>query len=134
MVGDTICLAINVAELMFAASRPCVMSSMLYDETCGNSMLVLQIIATVKVVLMVNLGQYCSLPRHAVAHTYAGLKVPLGNYLKQVPTRGWAAASSAEVFQEIVRVRAKRSSHNSHACEMSAPCPPYLTTVYKQVY
>ena len=105
VVGDTICLAINVAELIFAAARPCVMSSMLYDETCGNSMLVLQIVNIVKVALMVSLVQYCALPRNAVAYAYAGLKLPLGNDLKQVATRGWAAASSAEVFQEIVRVR-----------------------------
>ena len=109
VAGDTICLAINVAELIFAAARPCVMSSMLYDETCGNSLLILQIVSIVKVTLVMSLVQYCTLPRFALAYTYAGLKFPLGNELKQVPTRGWAAASSAEVFQEIVRVRRLRT-------------------------
>ena len=110
VAADTMCLAVNVAELLFAVARPCVMSSRLYDETCGNSMLILQIITIVKVVLMSGLVSNCLQPRLAMAYSYAGLKLPLGNELKSVPTRGWAAASSVEVFQEVVRVRAYTKS------------------------
>eukprot|EP00951_Prasinocladus_malaysianus_P039183 scaffold436484_cov36-Prasinocladus_malaysianus.AAC.1 len=63
LLGNSICLAVNVAELILAFVRPCVMSSALYAEECGSSMKVL-------------------LAKH----------------------RGWAAASSREVFQEIVQV------------------------------
>ena len=121
MVGNLICLAVNVAELIFAAARPCVMSSKLYDETCGNSMLVLQIIAIVKVVLMLGMVNNSLQPRLAVAYEYAGLKLPVGSELKQVPTRGWAAASSVEVFQEVVRVRPRNFARDC------LPSPGLLT-------
>lgn len=104
LVGNTLCLAVNLAELFFALARPCVMSSELYAEACGNSMLILQVVATVKVVLMIGLVNHVCNPRLLAAYCWQlGLKPPPGE-LSMARLRGWAAASSKEVFEEVVRV------------------------------
>ena len=106
LVGSTICLAINVAELLYAILNPCVMSSEIYSPACGDGMFILQMAAVAKVVLLLGLVNSSLNPRLAAAMSLQlGFKLPF-QQLRRARERGWAAASSREVFQEAVRVSA----------------------------
>eukprot|EP00873_Tetraselmis_striata_P019033 jgi/Tetstr1/439297/TSEL_027738.t1 len=104
LAGNALCLAINVGELCLAAARPCVMSSNLYAEACGNSMAVLQAIAAVKVALMIVVVNHICSPRLAAACSWQLGFIPPAGEIGLARMRGWAAASSKEVFDEVVRV------------------------------
>eukprot|EP00951_Prasinocladus_malaysianus_P013648 scaffold103499_cov28-Prasinocladus_malaysianus.AAC.2 len=103
LLGCCICLTINFSELVFAGVKTCAMSSALYSaDECGHSMLVLQILATVKVSLMVTVINLTCNARLATASSEQ-LGLTMSDKLARAMHRGWAAASSEEVFREVVQ-------------------------------
>eukprot|EP00951_Prasinocladus_malaysianus_P001131 scaffold7909_cov36-Prasinocladus_malaysianus.AAC.1 len=103
LLGTSLCLAINLGELLFNVIRPCVMSSALYSSQCGDSMLAVQVLSIIKVASMVALVTHTCNPRLVLAGSeQLGFSLPKG--LAQAKNRGWAAASSEEVFRELVQV------------------------------
>jgi len=107
VIGIGICFAINAAELFFGLANQCVMSSKLYDASCGglSGMLVFQVLVTVKVAVMTVLVYYSLSSRALMALSYAtGINFSRAANLDKILSRGWASASSEEVFQEIVNV------------------------------
>jgi hypothetical protein len=114
---------IGLGELAFAFAKPCVMSSRLYSEECGSSLLILMSgVWPVKAALMlVGIGNpYMSLNKNMAY----GMASQLGMHSRAVGLLGagrestWAAASSEDVFEGIIQVSAVPAS--------VLPCIPHF--------
>jgi hypothetical protein len=105
LVANGVLLAVGLGEQAFTLTRPCLMSSRLYSEECGNGafwLTVAFLCSKVAFITVLTVAQTNEKLQYAVSSQVAGLRrmpPPAG------PT-GWAAASSRDVFQGIVQASA----------------------------
>jgi hypothetical protein len=114
LVGNGVLLAVGLGEQAYTFTRPCLMSSRLYSAECGNSAFWLTVVLLCGKVAFFTVLQITQMNKNlqfAISTQVAGLlrvSPPAG-------PSGWAAASSCDVFQGIVKV----SQKDARSCQFA---------------
>ena len=105
LIGLLLALFIGLLELGFSFARPCVQSSRLYSEECGNSVLLLLGAYIFKSSILIGLGIGATRERVGCAmSTQFGLDKAKAAVNSRAASMGWAPASSKSVFEGVVKV------------------------------
>ena len=98
-------LAVGIAEAAFTLSHPCLLSGEIYSESCRPNLVSLIVTTWIKVVATAMPTNMLHAPIASAAMAIQrGQKSDSGAW-KQAMARGWAPASSREVFYDITKVR-----------------------------